>query len=530
MKALDDIVQFYLKSNTNYALMITGDWGIGKTFYLKNTIFNQIASTPIFENNNVKYKPHLISLFGLKSIEEIQTEILLSIYPFSKNKAVKVGFEIAKALAKGFLALKNLNFLIEIASETEINKKSLIKFAELVICFDDLERINENLKIDEFIGYVNSLVENQNIKVIIVANENKIDRTNYFNLKEKVVGNCIEFIQDLSSSYESLINNSFAAYRNYMKFLTENKKFILETFKQNSSNLRTLHYALFCFHQIYSELKNSTKKTDVLKQMEGKIFHELLKFTITISIEYKSGNLSSSNKKALDQSPFEFARSFIDRNQNSSMFDEKKQVEKSYREQFMGNFYKREDFHFYNSIYFFLTGGSILEIDVLINELNERFHIEQNKILPQYILLEKLAPAFVFSQKDNEYKNNVRQMLIYCDQGFYSFPVCLQIFYYASRFENPLRYNLATLQKRIINGMKKSSSNQKYTSLLDDHLLIDRHAENYNQLVGIRDAIIQLNEQLRFQQSKVNVKKLEMMMYSNFNEFIEEFNNDRRLR
>lgn len=35
MQQLEEIVNFYLTSDTNYALMITGDWGVGKTYYFK---------------------------------------------------------------------------------------------------------------------------------------------------------------------------------------------------------------------------------------------------------------------------------------------------------------------------------------------------------------------------------------------------------------------------------------------------------------------------------------------------------------
>jgi Cdc6-like AAA superfamily ATPase len=38
MQNLNEIVDLYLKMDTNYALLITGDWGIGKTYYFRNVL------------------------------------------------------------------------------------------------------------------------------------------------------------------------------------------------------------------------------------------------------------------------------------------------------------------------------------------------------------------------------------------------------------------------------------------------------------------------------------------------------------
>src|SRR5699024_285767 len=168
MQQLEEIVNYYLTSDTNYALMITGEWGVGKTYYFKNILRHQIKETPTFADNSKKYKPLLVSLFGLKSVEEIQTEIFLSLYPILKNKTVKLGASIGKALIKGIMHLKNLGEYYDYVSDVEVDKGEWVNFTELVICFDDLERLSENLNIEEFIGYVNSLVENENVKVLII--------------------------------------------------------------------------------------------------------------------------------------------------------------------------------------------------------------------------------------------------------------------------------------------------------------------------------------------------------------------------
>ena len=206
---INEIVEYYLSNDTNHALMISGDWGVGKTYYFKNILRKKIAETSTYAVQQKKYRPILISLFGLKSIEEIQSEIFLNIYPLLKNKVTKLGTSVVKALIKGIMNLKNIGEYYNYASEVEVDKGDWINFEELVLCFDDLERISPDLNLEEFIGYINTLVENENVKVIIIANENKIVRENYHVLKEKVVGNTIEFIPDINKSFESITNLKF---------------------------------------------------------------------------------------------------------------------------------------------------------------------------------------------------------------------------------------------------------------------------------------------------------------------------------
>jgi uridine kinase len=70
MKEIEQIVTDYLKAeNTDYAILINGDWGSGKTHYIKNTLFNKISAIDSFytdkKNNTEKYKPLYVSLYGM---------------------------------------------------------------------------------------------------------------------------------------------------------------------------------------------------------------------------------------------------------------------------------------------------------------------------------------------------------------------------------------------------------------------------------------------------------------------------------
>ena len=68
MNKLDEIVLQYLKMKTNYAIVISGEWGGGKTYYYESNLKKLIRETPLITDNKKKYTPILISLFGLNSI------------------------------------------------------------------------------------------------------------------------------------------------------------------------------------------------------------------------------------------------------------------------------------------------------------------------------------------------------------------------------------------------------------------------------------------------------------------------------
>lgn len=523
MHALDEIVNFYLTTNTNYALMISGEWGIGKTYYFKNYLKNQITEIPTFDNTQKKYKPLLVSLFGLKSVEEIQSEIFLSLYPLLKNKAVKLGASIGKSLIKGIMHLKHLGEYYDYVSEVEIDKGEWIKFSELVICFDDLERLSEKLNIEEFIGYVNSLVENENVKVLIIANENKIAKANYFSLKEKVVGNSIEFIPQLSISIESLIQSKFGGFPSYKTFLIDNLNYILEVFEKNSSNLRILAFALSYFQIVFSEITNKILSDDILKTKEKEILLVLLKYSLAISIEYKTGKITFRKKENLDRGDEIDLNNFPFKNmQFGNQKQETKEAEKTFREVFLERYYTGDNFSYFNSVYTFLTGGSILKFDELILELKKYYHIEENKILPQYEVLNCLGYQNVFSLSDTEYNRLTRKMLNYSDSGMYHLANYIQIFYFATRFGNPLKYNLENLEKRILLAMKTGKVNYKYFVNLDFHLSVDGNAEYKERLVRIRNAALDINKKILIKNQAFDSSRLEKICYENFEQFCAE--------
>jgi len=66
-----EIVLQYLKIETNYAIIITGNYGVGKTHFFKHELEPKIRELSIGRDERKKYVPIHISLFGYKSLDEI---------------------------------------------------------------------------------------------------------------------------------------------------------------------------------------------------------------------------------------------------------------------------------------------------------------------------------------------------------------------------------------------------------------------------------------------------------------------------
>jgi hypothetical protein len=526
MQRLDEVINYYLTNDTNYALLITGDWGKGKTYYYKNVVEHKIVKTPTFFNARKTYKPVYISLFGLNSIDEIKTQIFFALFPFLKKKGVKLASSLVQVVASGITSLNNLGDFSKYVELVGSNKNDWIKLTDLVICFDDLERRSSKIEIEEIIGYINSLVEHDNVKVIIIANEKLISDEEYKKYKEKIIGSTIEFRQDLIRIYDDLIKKKFSGFQCYKSFLTQNKEYITDTFSHQSSNIRILIFALSYFQTIYSELEIALSSVSALLEKKDEIQHSLLKFVLAISIEYKLGEISYTNRGGIDAiGTLDLLRieELISNDSFGKVHHDNLEVEEpSYPEKFRKKFYLNDKFYFFKTVYDFITGGAIINNFDLQAELKSKYHITEEEILPQYEILNQLEYPMVFSLMAEEYNSLTRKMLKYCDEGSYAIKDYIQIFIYALRFRNPLNFNPKALESRIIRGVRQAKVNSTYNNRLMFDFSSDSFPEYTVYIHTIRDEILKLNNELNFEAHLKDYKRLEKLCHDDFKLFYEE--------
>ena len=85
MDNIINVVKDYLTRETNNALLITGEWGVGKTYFFENTLNKKIEEVSIKENESVKYKPMRVSLSGVISIDDLERRLVADLYTSLNN-------------------------------------------------------------------------------------------------------------------------------------------------------------------------------------------------------------------------------------------------------------------------------------------------------------------------------------------------------------------------------------------------------------------------------------------------------------
>lgn len=257
----------YINCNENTgALLLTGPWGCGKSYLMK-----QIAKDL---NQEKAAAIAVISLFGLDSISAINKRVKdeyislklgtlgKSARKLSKKLAilVKDGLAVAGSAAPGVTGLAAASQGLSSALSYDLfgffdvqstigNNDSKRKF---VIVFDDLERCDINSKKD-ILGAINNFVENKQIKVIVIADEDKIDGDDYREYKEKLISRTLCMTADYDSIIENISANYAEAADGYRDFLKENADLIKSVFVESRTfNIRMLKTILADFERVYA--------------------------------------------------------------------------------------------------------------------------------------------------------------------------------------------------------------------------------------------------------------------------------------
>lgn len=237
-------------------ILISGDWGIGKTYQIKKACENE-NYTSLFglKNTDVLYKS-LITKSNAATVLNRSSRLALKVT--SALIKHKTGISLEEATA-GFISIKEYA-LIKIKSSTQSEISLFI--------FDDLERMSNDINIEEVLGVFDSLLSINNVRIIIVANKAEIRQPDAFNRYcEKVV----DHIYEIDELPEFLMENDL---RYDHEFLSQFCK------KHSAKNIRTLQKAQ-CFYEDVSAkvgaslLKNEEFKNLILMVSYGVVVEEV---------------------------------------------------------------------------------------------------------------------------------------------------------------------------------------------------------------------------------------------------------------
>ncbi len=339
----------YLSDNSyRYAIMIDGEWGCGKTYYVKNKLIPAILDHQSGAEKPIK--PKYLSFYGCKSVSEAQENIVYTLASeYSKEKLpslmarAKMGSEnlmlsswkIAKAIRDTCAPSVNI---YDIAGKW-------LNLSSFVFIFDDLERCS--CPLNDLFGFINSLVEHEGVKVILVANEKEIHMTStderkelqylvalhseiqfpeqtdflgskinnptlnleeldrrvsylfsppltddtFAKIREKLIGVTLSYQPNLEDAFFNIINNS--SLRDAQKDILRSKTHLFQTrMKQlEHNNLRTFQFFISKLSFVLFHLESSS----VLSNYHDELVRFVIDDCFASSVDYKGNRRPPSD-------------------------------------------------------------------------------------------------------------------------------------------------------------------------------------------------------------------------------------------
>lgn len=213
-KQIFDFLKEYAKlPSPQYAILLRGKWGCGKTYFVKHWLeeFDKSDKLPANENS-IELKPIYVSLFGMREISDIKSAIDRCVNPFFYSKTGKI-LKIAGRIASKIIFKTELDIDKDGKSETsfsgaldslsifENDNKDEVKGVKFII-FDDLERCQIPMK--QLLGFINYFVEHCDCHVVVIGEEKYLDDNTHHDLlefKEKIVGREFEILPEIGRAH-----------------------------------------------------------------------------------------------------------------------------------------------------------------------------------------------------------------------------------------------------------------------------------------------------------------------------------------
>lgn len=168
MNTLEELAYYCNEAEPVGALLLTGEWGCGKTYLIENELREEVKETAVVLR---------ISLFGIASPEDIHAAVKGAW--FEQFCTLKGYDAVADKIDQGKKILSKLDFLpdwikgvgsTDIASFVPITNQ--MEGKSVILVFDDLERCR--MSSVDVLGIINDYCENQKFHTIIVANQEKM--------------------------------------------------------------------------------------------------------------------------------------------------------------------------------------------------------------------------------------------------------------------------------------------------------------------------------------------------------------------
>ena len=556
MEDLVESILDYIRSDyTDYAVMLNGEWGSGKTHFWNNKIKKKIESMQL---NGKRYTTIYMSLYGISNLEEISKKIFMettqlmdkNLRRFMNSKGQETIPEYAKT------GLDMANFFGVTQNGNKLDYAEFFATDDKVLCFDDLERAN--VDVIDILGYINNFVEHDHIKTIIICNEkelatklkssnlemktfiatylldkqnelNKSDKpmvekiqdkiehvfdkaNDYERIKEKLIGETFEY----APKFDYIINGILMRYENnpeLIRFLRENTGIIISTFNRSGTrNLRILKHALNDFKKIYEMVNKSYSNTS------NRVMQTMLIFTIAVSFEIKAGKITK--EKFINIKDNEEYKSILV--SSRILMDNRQFYIKEFDQNYYYNF--KSEYRFFKFIEYYVR-TRIFDMKLFKENMDTIRNTVDTENLPSY---KRLLTEEYWKISDNEFEAVIEDIIEDVKEGKIKLIDMVKIFAYFSYFSRKglIKYDLKTLKSMFFNGMNISSLTSEYCSNIEEELGKIAIEEVEEDMEEILKHFHKLNDQLLDKMYREKAEEIMKCIPMKMEQFYEKFDRE----
>ena len=553
---VESILDYVRADYTDYAIMINGEWGSGKTYFWNHKIRNKIESMQL---NGKRFTTIYMSLYGISNLEEISKKIFIETTQLMDKNLRKYmnanGQTSIPEYAK--TGLDMANFFGVTQNGDKVDYGDFFSTDDKVLCFDDLERAN--VDVIDILGYINNFVEHDHIKTIIICNEKELstkiknenlemktfiatylldkegelnkaekpmvekikekieyvfDKANdYERIKEKLIGETFEYAPE----FNYIINGLLMRYENdadLIRFLRENTNLIISTFhKSGTRNLRILKHSLNDFQKVFTMVNKNYPNTN------HRIMQTMLIFTIAISFEIKAGKITKDKFVNLKDNE-EYKALLV----SSRVLNDNRQF---YIKEFDNNYYYnfKADYRFFKFIEIYVR-TRIFDMKTFTRDMEVIRNTIDIDQLPGY---KRLLTEEYWKIPDDQFPAIIEEVIDDIKAGKLQLIDIVKIFAYFSYFikRGLIEYDMKTIKTIFFNGMNLASLSSSYCDNVEEELSrITVGGEVTNDMEDILRHFNEINMQLEDKMYKEKAEEIFKCIPMKMEQFYERFDKE----
>ena len=280
---LQFLSDYIANPDPQYAVMLKGKWGCGKTHFIKQWL--KTFDPQEQHDEIITLEPIYISVYGMTTIADIKLALDREINPFFYSSTGKFIKNAAKLFGK--IAFKTSFDLDDNGKDETSFSASLDSFALFksdnenitgikLLVFDDIERCQIDKK--QLLGFINGFVEHCGCHVVVIGDEEHIEgdgKKAFDEFKEKTIGREFEIQPDIEGAIDYFLSEIPVC-----DYLQSQRDYIIQCFKSSCyNNLRVLRQCLYDF-------KSQLFQVEVPYDNDNIFLHNILGSFIAVYFEY----------------------------------------------------------------------------------------------------------------------------------------------------------------------------------------------------------------------------------------------------